>query len=366
MICPYCIMDDTVPDIQFYPDGCTYCKQWQKRATKDFHSPLELTDLLYRAREDNKGKDFNCIIGLSGGMDSSFVALKCIDFGLKPYAIHLDNTWNTPEAEHNIEALVSYLNIPLERITVNWPEFRDLQLAFLRSGVPNCEIPTDHGLLATLFKRASDLGIKYILSGGNLVTEGIMPEAWSYETKDWKHIKAIWKKHGNYCADYSSSYPHLTLFSWFYHIFVRGVRFIPILNYVDYDPVSAENLLADLIGWEPYGTKHFESIYTRWFQGYLLPKRWGIDKRKAFYSSLICAGLMSRETALLKLSSQGRFYPQYPDDMSYVIKHLGIYHEEMEELVHQPGKQHSDYPSNARVLNAISGLVPRIKRFAST
>jgi len=363
MICNRCIMDDTVPGIVFDDTGCTYCHRLDERMATELRNVHELNSLVDRIKQENRKKPYDCVIGLSGGLDSSWVAYQCVKLGLRPFAIHVDNTWNSDIAEHNIDALVTKLRLKFKRIHVDWDEFKDLQLAFLRSGVPNCEIPTDHALLATLFKEASSLGIRHILSGGNLVTEGIMPESWSYETKDWKHIKAIWKKHGK---RYSPNYPHLSLWAWFYYIFIEGIRFVPILNYTIFNPEMAKATLSEELGWKDYGTKHHESVYTRWFQGALLPRKYGIDKRRAFYSSLVCFGYMSRNEALERLELPVSYsWQQEQQDRGKILDKFGLSGRELEDIL-MDQKAHSDYPSNAWILKLLSGLIPKIKAYAST
>ena len=247
-------------------------------------------------KSSKKNNKYDCVIGVSGGVDSSYVAyILKKEFKLNPLAIHLDNGWNSELAVRNIENLLSKLEIDLYTHVIDWEEFRDLQISFLKSSVANSEIPTDHAIVALLYKIAEKENIKFILHGGNLATESIMPEAWMHDAKDLKFLNSI---HKTFSSKSLKSYPKMSYLKLFWKIFIKRIKYIGILNYIAYDKNQAMEILEKNLGWKKYEEKHFESIYTKFFQGYLLPKKFGIDKRKAHYSSLIINGQMKRNEAI--------------------------------------------------------------------
>ena len=258
-------MDTTDREIQFDNNGvCNHCRAYEERAQKELHNDeagrKKLQQLVNEIKKNGKNREYDCVIGLSGGMDSTMVAYTIRRLGLRPLAIHLDNEWNSEVAMNNIENIVEKLNIDLHTYQVNWEEFRDLQLSFLNASVANCEIPTDHAIIALLFHTAAEKGIRYIISGGNIVTEATMPESWGYSNRDWRFIKGIHKEFGKIKF---REYFHLNFFDCAYYIFVRRIKFVPILNYVPYVKKNAKKLIEKELGWRDYGGKHCESIYTR-------------------------------------------------------------------------------------------------------
>jgi hypothetical protein len=274
----------------------------------------------------------------------------------------LDNYWNTEMSAQNIENLVKNLNIDLHTYTANWEEFKDLQLSFLKASVINCEIPTDHAIVAILYRTAAEERLRYIINGGNIVTEAIMPESWGYDAKDWRHIKGI---HEIFGEEKLKTFPHLTLFHWIYYTFVRRIRFIPLLNYYDYNKKDAIKILGKELGWENYGGKHFESIYTRFFQAYILPKKFHIDKRRAHFSTLICSGQLSREEALEEIESDPYPPESLEKDREYILKKLGLRREIFNEIMSLPVRSYKDYPNNSFWFDKLSFLVEFAKKKAT-
>ena len=347
-ICTRCIMDTTAPDIRFDENGvCNHCRQYEERAKNslflDEAGQRELARLVNEIKNGGRNKEYDCIIGVSGGLDSTFVAYNVKKLGLRPLAVHVDNHWDSELAVSNVEKVVEKLGIDLYTYVIDWEEFRDVQLAFLKASVPDAEIPTDHAIGAAIKHIAAQRGIPYIISGGNLVTEGILPASWTYNKGGWGYIECIHNKFGQARLD---SFPRLSLFDPLYYSIVKRIQSVPILNYLPYNKKEAMQLLEGELGWNYYGGKHYESIYTRFVQGYILPSKFNIDKRRAHLSTLICSGQMTREDALEEMKRS-----PYPDDSMLehdrqrVIKKLGLTEEEFESIMSLPTKTHSDYPT---------------------
>ena len=367
-ICTRCVMDDTDPEIQFDEHGvCSYCHSQQQRIATEVPPEhlrgQELSRLVEKLRGEGRGKPYDCVIGLSGGVDSSMVAYLLRSRGVRPLGIHLDNGWNAEVSVRNIKNIVAKLGIDLKTHVLNWNEFRDLQVAFLRSGVINLEVPTDHAITALLYRSARKHGLRYIISGSNLATEAIMPPSWGYDNKDWRHVKGIHKRFGTGTL---KTYPRLTLRDWFSYTFIRRIRFIPILNLVEYDRAAAVELLKRDFDWRDYGPKHGESIFTRVFQCYILRERLGIDKRKAHFSSMIGSGQMTRSEALAELEKPAYAPDLLAVDLQFFQKKLGFTPEEFQDLIEQPGVSHLAYPNNEALFERHSSLVSYAKKVAKS
>jgi N-acetyl sugar amidotransferase len=362
-------MDTTDPEITFDEDGiCNHCRKYDERAKNELYynmpdSKERLGRLVQKIKKDGEGKEYDCIIGVSGGRDSTTVAHIIKKLGLRPLAVHVDNGWDAELAVSNIEKTLKNLEIELYTRVLDWEEFKDLQISFLKASVANCEIPTDHAIVATLYRMAAQKKIKYILSGGNLVTEGIIPESWGYDAKDLKHIKAIHKKFGKTSL---KNFPTLSFLDWFNYVILRGIKFIPILNYVKYDKKESRQILEKEIGWRDYGIKHGESIYTRFFQNYILFRKFHFDKRRAHLSTLVCSGQMTRDEALKEIN-----IPPYQtekemrEDKEYVTKKLGVTEKEFDGIMALPVKTYKDYPNNHFLFNELNFIVKLIKRMAT-
>lgn len=366
-ICSRCIMDTSAPDITFDEQGwCSYCRRYDERASNELHhnkaGQEKLKSLIHQVKKHGKNQEYDCLIGVSGGVDSSMVAYTVKRLGLRPLAIHLDNGWDSELAVHNVEKLVKKLNIDLYTHVLDWEEFKDLHLCFLKASVINSEAPTDHAIIAILYQLAAKKGIRYIFSGSNIVTEAIMPESWGYDNKDWRHINGIHKKFGTVNL---RTFPRLTLFDWVYYTFVKRIMFIPILNYTNYNKKDAIKILQDELGWKAYGGKHWESVYTRVFQGYILPRKFSIDKRRAHLSTLICSGQMTREEALKEM----RHEPYPPDilkeDLEYFLKKFGLTREEFEKIMSAPPKSYKEYPNHHFWFERLRPFVRLAKRMAT-
>lgn len=348
-ICTRCVMDTTAEEIQFDEAGeCNFCKNYDEVIVKDLYThdggEEKLNALITEIKAKGHGKQYDCLIGLSGGVDSSYVAyLIKKKYGLRALAIHLDNGWNTELAVSNVENIVKKLDIDLITQVLDWKEFKDIQTSFLKSSISNIEIPTDHAIWAILIKTAGKMGIPYIISGSNVVTESIMPESWMYGSKDSKLIKSIHKKFGKVKM---KTYPKLSTLDYVEYLLVRGVRWVPILNYIDFVKDDAKQLLIEELDWRDYGGKHYESIFTRFFHAFYLPEKFGFDLRKSYLSASICSGQITREKALEELAKPPAPKEMLIQDKDYVIKKLGLSEDEFEKIMIAENKTWEDYPNN--------------------
>jgi N-acetyl sugar amidotransferase len=355
-MCTRCIMDTTDPAITFDSAGvCNHCHRYDElAATRIFsHRPGALESLVAAIKRDGHGRRYDCVIGVSGGVDSSYVAYLVKQLGLRPLAVHLDNGWDHELAVANIEKLLKRLDIDLYTHVIDWLEFRDLQLAFLKASTPDGEIPTDHAIFALLYQMAAREGLRWILPGTNVVTEATLPQAWSYGYFDCKYISAVQRRFGTRKL---STYPRMRLAQLGYHTAVRRIRMVSILNYVEYDKRSVMELLQRDLDWTSYGDKHHESIYTRFFQAYILPQKFNIDKRKAHYSTLICSGQMTRARALEQMQQPPYSPEQAASDREYAIKKFGITEAEFDRIMALPPRSYRDYPNQAALMERVKRL----------
>lgn len=358
-ICTRCVMDSSDPGITFDAEGrCNYCNGAIVRLSRQVKAPAEraaaLEDLVRKVKEDGTGKDYDCVIGVSGGVDSSMVAYHVKRLGLRAIAVHFDNGWNSETAVENIRCILDSLQIDLLTKVVDWEEFRDLQLAFLRSSTANCEIPTDHAIFATLFQTASQFKLRYILTGSNLATESVYSVAGGgHYYQDLRHLKAI---HCQFGTRPLRTYPTISLRQYAYYVFARGIRQVPFLNLVDYDRDAAIRVLHEELGWRDYGGKHCESIWTRFFQSYYLPQKFGCDKRRWHLSSRICTGEITREGALQALQSPLYDPGLLRQDREFVTKKFGLTADQFEAIIRTPPVAATDYPSSALLLHGLEPL----------
>lgn len=341
VVCTRCVMDTSDPDITFDAAGvCHHCHAYDEAVrTRVIPDKAKLDALVAEIKAENK--PYDCIIGISGGVDSTYVAYAARKLlGLKPLAVHLDNGWDSELAVKNIQHVLEKLEIELYTEVLDWDEFRDLQLAFLRASTPDSEIPTDHAIVSVLYQQAKQHGVRFILSGCNVRTESHLPPSWSRGHSDWRYIKELQKQFGTRPL---KTFPHRGMVDLVWD--TRTIQWIDILNYLDYKKADALRVLQDELGWQYYGGKHYESIYTRFYQGYILPKKFGFDKRKMHLSSLICSGEITRAEALAELEK-----PTYPEamqaeDREYVIKKLGITEADFDDIMSAQPKRFQDYRS---------------------
>jgi N-acetyl sugar amidotransferase len=283
------------------------------------------------------------VIGLSGGVDSTYTAYVVKQLGLRPLAVHLDNGWNSEVAVRNIENLVTRLGIDLHTEVLDWDEFRDLQLAFLRASTPDSEVPTDHAIIATLYRVAKRERIGWIIEGSNIVTEVMLPQTWSRGHGDWKYIRSVGERFGTRPL---RTFPHYSMFEGqIGYPKLHGIRRLAVLNYLDYDKPQAIEVMKRELGWEYYGGKHYESVYTRFYQGYILVEKFGFDKRRSHLSCLVNNGRLTRADAVAELGKPTIEPVQLREDRAFVVKKLGISDAEFSSIMALPKKTFWDYPS---------------------
>lgn len=371
-ICSNCVMDTTDANIVFNEQGvCDHCNSFYKNILPNWHTDergsQKLQQYVDEIKRSGKGKPFDCILGMSGGIDSSYLAYIAKEFGLRPLIFHVDAGWNSQIAVNNIEKIVDKLGFDLYTEVIDWEEMRDLQLAFFKSGVPHLDIPQDHAFFATMYNYANHHKIKYILTGSNYSTECVKnPIEWIYFGSDVKQIKDIHQKFGqqplkNYpLSDILRHKVYLTYF--------RGIKVIKPLDYVPYIKEEAAQLLVDKFGWQKYPQKHFESRFTAFYEGYWLPKKFGYDTRKVQYSSLILTRQMTRINALESLKKPAYNEDTFAHDFQYIATKLQITTDELQSFMDAPNKTYRDYKSKlntfllgAKVLKAL-GVEKVVKR----
>jgi len=366
-ICSRCVMDTSDPHIVFDDGGCNHCRRYDRRIAEEVHrgadGARQIERIVEVIRAEGRGKPYDCIAGVSGGVDSTYVLYKLKELGLRPLAVHFDNGWNSEVAVSNIKSTLSRLKVDLFTYVVDWEEFRDLQLSFIKASVPNCEIPTDHAITATLVKTAQKYNVHYVVNGSNVTTEGILPLAWVYYSHDLRHIKALHRRFGTVPM---RTFPQLSLYKFAALLAARRYRVFNLLNYLDYDKTQAVETIKSEVGWQPYGHKHYESIYTRFYQGYYLVKKFGFDKRRAHLSALVCAGQLTRDEALRTLQEDPYAGQDLSVDYDFVVKKLGISPDEFQGYVAAQNKQHTDYPNDLAFIRRFGTLAEWTKRRAKT
>lgn len=362
-ICARCVMDTTDPDISFDDQGvCSHCAYFENSIKPAWPSPAEgarlLDEMIATVKAYGKGKRYDCIMGLSGGVDSSFCAVKAHEWGLRPLVVHVDAGWNSELAVMNIEQICKRLGYDLVTHVVDWEEMQDMQVAFLRSNLANQDVPQDHAFFAALYGYAEQAGIKYVINGSNFATESVLPQSWGYDAMDATHVKAIHKRFGR---KKRGNFPVVS----FYDLFIKYPRILKMevlrpLNYIDYRKDEAIGILERDYGWRYYGGKHFESRWTRFFQAYYLPYKFGYDKRKAHLSSLVVADQMSREQALEELKKPLYDLRTLAEDKAFVAKKLALSLTELEELIAAPPSHYTEFPNHQRKIRGLN-YVQRVK-----
>lgn len=372
-ICTNCVMDTSDSQIVFDENGvCDHCHGFEKDVLPNWYpndqGKAMVRELVERIKISGVGKPFDCILGLSGGLDSSFLLhLTVTEFNLRPLVFHVDGGWNTEGAVHNVERLVDKLGLDLYTEVINWKEMQDFQLAFFKSGLSHLDTPQDHAFIATLYHFAHKHKIKYILNGGNFASECVRnPMQWGYYGTDMTQLRDIQKRFGTRRL---VSYPFSgVLFHKLYLRYVKGVKIVKPLNYLPYTQVHAIDVLSKTYDWRPFPRKHFESRFTRFYEGYWLPTRFGFDTRRTQYSSLILTGQMLREEALLKLEQPGYDPATIDEEFEFIANKLEITVEELRAYHRMPLKTYRDYKNQAwmfdlgaRVLKVL-GIERSVKR----
>ncbi len=355
-ICTNCVMDTTDSNIVFDGNGvCDHCITFKNSIKPFWHTDergkTKLEELVKKIKKEGKGKDFDCMMGMSGGIDSSYLLYKMVtEFGLRPLVFHVDAGWNSQIAVNNIERLVDGLGLDLYTEVINWEEMKDLQLAFFKSGVPHVDVPQDHAFFATMYKFASKYKIKTILTGGNYSTECVRnPLEWMYYQSDSIQLNDIYKKHG---TGKLNDYP-ITNILWhkIWLPYFKSIKLYRPLDFIPYNKDEAMETLVEKFGYQKYPQKHFESRFTRFYEGFWLPQRFGYDTRKVQFSSLILTNQMTREEALEKLQNESYTEEQIKEDFEFVSNKLGITTEELWSYFHAPKKTFKDYKSQENIYN---------------
>jgi N-acetyl sugar amidotransferase len=322
---------------------CSYCRDFERHWASLPQEPLDreqaLQRILSRIRSRNRRQGYDAILGVSGGLDSSYLAYIAKSLGLRPLLVHFDNGWNSEIAVRNVENIATRLGLDLRTHVIDWEDFRELQLTYLRASVVDIEVLTDHAIYATLYKFAMEMDIPFILSGANVATEGILPLDWVFAKKDHVNIRAIHKAFGTRKL---RNFPLLTS-RMKRQITRSGIEIIELLNVVDYRVAPAQEIIERQLDWRPYGGKHYESVWTRFYQGYILPRKFGIDKRKAHLATLINSSQLTRDDAFKKLEE-----PIYPPDVferdyPFALKKLGLTQNEFEGLMNSPARSHYEF-----------------------
>lgn len=349
--CTRTIMDTTDPDIWFDDNGVS---SHAIRFDEVFAPVLipaqrgellaELEQLVGTIKVAGHGKPYDCVIGVSGGVDSTYLMLQAVRLGLRPLAVHFDSGWNSELAVSNIHNLVTKLHVDLYTHVIDWREMKDLQLSYFKSSLANCDVPTDHAFGWVAYKQARKYGIKYILSGSNYATESVLPKAWGYNADDAQQLKAVQARFGTARL---KTYPVMGMFKrHIWYPYVRRIKTVRPLNYMPYVYKDAKQDIVDTVGWRDYGGKHYESVFTRYFQGYYLPHKFGYDKRLAHFSSMILSGQITRDAALSLMETSN--YPEElrKQDHEFIAKKLGLTVKELEVICARPPVDYTAYPNS--------------------
>ncbi|HEX2787445.1 MAG TPA: N-acetyl sugar amidotransferase [Ignavibacteria bacterium] len=339
-ICSRCMMDETVSEIIFDENGvCQYCKMHDRLNELyplNEEGKKAFEKLIADVKESGKGKKYDCIMGVSGGTDSTFALYNAVKLGLRPLAVHLDNGWDSEIAVQNIKNACKKLNVDLYTHVLDWEEFKNIQISFLKASTPDAEVPTDVAIMSVLIRVAGDEGVKYVLNGHSFRTEGISPLSWS--CIDGKYIENVQKQFGKVKM---KTFPNFLAKDLLYYTFVKGVKVVPFLNYYDYVKPKVKPFLTEELGWIDYGAHHHETYYTIFYHAFLLPQKFGIDKRKTEYSAMIREGLLTRDEAMADFKNNPTEYDKRVVD--YTIDKLGLTKDEFEKIYNYPVKSFKDY-----------------------
>jgi N-acetyl sugar amidotransferase len=354
-ICVNCIMDTSDSKITFDERGfCDYCRNFYQNIQPHWHPDergiAEIQPLIDRIKAEGKGKEHDCIIGISGGLDSSYVTHVAVKrFGLRPLMFHCDTGWNSDLGVSNIQRIIEGLGLDLVTEVVNWEEMKDLQLAFFRSQVSFVDTPQDMALFSAMYNFATKNGFKYVITGGNNSTECVRESIeWTYFSTDTRHVKDIHRKFGTRPL---KTFPMRDILK--YRIvdrWLRGMQVIKLLDSVPYIKKDAIRELAELYGWQPYPQKHYESRFTRFYESFWTPRKFGYDKRRAYLSSEILTGQMTRNEALARIAKPELDEETMTREFEYVAKKLGLTVAEFEEIFRGDNKTFEDYKNNYRLI----------------
>jgi len=365
LVCKRCIMDSiNDPDILINDHGvCNHCITFDfefNKLPKGINKEKELESIIKKIKLKGVGRKYDCLLGVSGGVDSSYLAYLCSIYGLRPLIIHFDNGWNSELSVLNIQNLLDKLGFDFETLVINWDEFKDLQLSYFKAGVVDLEFPTDHAILASMFKIAKKHNIKFVLSGHNVVTEGTyLPKSWVHSKLDYLNLKDIHKQYGSIKL---KTYPYLSFIKRLYNSYNSQFEYIQLLNLVDYNKFEVKKKLVSELSWKDYGGKHFESIFTRFYQGYILPNKFNIDKRVFHYSCLVQSEQITREQAIKLLQEPIYDINLLESDKKYVLKKLNFNEAIFEDYMRAPIRKHNEFKSEQRYWNIYFFVIKQIKK----
>jgi len=360
--CTVTVMDNIAdPDIRFDENGiCNYYHDYHNAESKYVYAgeqgKARLDELVSKIKKEGKDKRYDCLIGLSGGVDSTYVAWLAKELGLRPLAVHLDNGWDSELAVMNVENIIKKCGFDLFSLVIDWEEFKDIQLAYLRASVVDIEVVSDHAIFASMYKLAKQHHTGYILSGTNIVTEYIMPPSWLYDKMDWANLRDI---HSRFGRRRLNTYPSFDFKKAVYYNAVLRLNPISILNYVPYIKKDVKEVIKRELDWKDYGGKHYESQFTKFYQAYILPEKFHIDKRKAHLSTLICSGQMTREEALAELEKPLYNPDDLRSDMEYVLKKFALSQAEFDKIMQLPINRHQSFKSDRRLKERYMNMLIR-------
>ncbi len=340
-ICSRCILDNTVSDIWFDENGvCKYCHihdAMNKQHPLGQELDKELSEIVDKIKKAGKNKKYDCICGVSGGRDSTYMLLTAVRLGLRPLAVHFDNGWNSNISVSNIKKACDKLSIDLHTVVADWEEFKDLQISFLKASVPDADIPTDFAIYSVLYDIANKEGIKFILNGHSFRTEGTSPISWTY--MDPLYVKSVYKKFGK--NKKIISFPHMSLLKHQYYIWIKRIREVRLMEFIDYKKKEVDVVLEKELEWQYYGGHHHENIFTKFFQSYYLPQKFNIDKRKIELSALIRTGQITKEKAIQEIESAPYHFDE--EVVKYAINKLGLSQYEWDEIMKSPIISHNNF-----------------------
>ncbi len=365
-ICTRCVSDTTMSEIEFdEKEVCNFCKlhdRFVEMYPLGEEGEKRINQLVDQIKKDGKGKKYDCIVGVSGGTDSTYLLYWAVKQGLRPLAVMFDNGWSTDIAVKNIRNATDILGVELHTIIADWEEMKDLQRAFLKASVSDADAPTDYAIYSVLYAEAINAHVKYSLNGHSFRAEGTVPKSWSYF--DGRYVRSILKKYGS--LKRIKSFPLMSLPQYVYYALFKQIKDVRIFDYIDYDKEDAKTIIKSKCKWEDYGGHHHENIFTRFFQSYYLPVKFRIDKRKVEYSALIRSGHMTRKEALEDLSNS---YPYNQDDVAFVIKKLEFLKEDWDQIMNAPRKTFKDFPTYYSIIKRMKypmriaadmNLIPKI------
>lgn len=367
-VCSRCVMDTSAVDITFDDHNyCNYCRSFIKQLSNTFvgnesDKANHRKQFIDRVRNSGRYKKYDCVVGVSGGVDSSWALYLCVREGLRPLAVHMDNGWDSELAQQNIENLVRKLGVDLYTHVIDWDEYRDLQQAFFDADVIDVELLYDNAMLAVNYQMAAKLSVKYILGGTNQSTEGMaMPATWNCFKYDKKNIYSLWKQFGD--SRRIKTFPAIGSWDYVFYRKILRIMWTSFLDFFHYDKADAMDSLNRNYGYRPYPYKHYESVFTRFYQGYLLPKKFGIDKRRLHLSTLIISGQMGRDEAIRMLEHSP--YADEDDleqDKEYFLKKMRWKRNRLEDYLARPGKPHDSYGSERKRFERLLSVSNYLKR----